>query len=146
MWRSFSPCIRGDFKQGMESVSLFKMNTVTENYWLISAAAMVIRWWSILLNPQVYECTLLQACRAKMETDRKIGWLFFVCSENQHCTCAAWSRTMNLMKSQTEGRPHSEARAQRRSLIGSRMCTAHACTRSVHTWIVFQESLFLIGY
>ena len=27
--------IRADFQQGMESVSEFKMNTVTENYWLI---------------------------------------------------------------------------------------------------------------
>ena len=27
--------IRADFQQGMESVSSFKMNTVTENYWLI---------------------------------------------------------------------------------------------------------------
>ena len=25
--------MRGDFQQGMESVSKFKMNTVTENYW-----------------------------------------------------------------------------------------------------------------
>ena len=34
--------IRADFQQGMESVSSFKMNTVTENYWLIYAAATVI--------------------------------------------------------------------------------------------------------
>ena len=34
--------IRADFQQGMESALLFKMNTVTENYWLISAAAMLI--------------------------------------------------------------------------------------------------------
>ena len=34
--------MRADFQQGMESVSEFKMNTVTENYWLIHAAAMVI--------------------------------------------------------------------------------------------------------
>ena len=32
--------IRADFQQGMESV--LKMNTVTENDWLIYAAAMVI--------------------------------------------------------------------------------------------------------
>ena len=32
--------IRADFQQGMELVSLFKMNTVTENYWLIYATAM----------------------------------------------------------------------------------------------------------
>ena len=30
--------IRTDFQQGIESVSYFKMNTVTENYWLIFAA------------------------------------------------------------------------------------------------------------
>ena len=30
--------IRADFQQGMESVSLFEMNTVTENYWLIYVA------------------------------------------------------------------------------------------------------------
>ena len=30
--------IRADFQQGMESVSKFKMNIVTENYWLIYAA------------------------------------------------------------------------------------------------------------
>ena len=35
--------VRADF-QGMKSVSLFNMNTVTENYWLIYAAATVI--WS----------------------------------------------------------------------------------------------------
>ena len=34
--------IRADFQQGMESVSEFKMNTVTENYRLIYAAATVI--------------------------------------------------------------------------------------------------------
>ena len=34
--------IRADFQQGMESVSWFKMNTVTEIYWLIYAAATVI--------------------------------------------------------------------------------------------------------
>ena len=34
--------IRADFQQGMESVSLFKINTVTENYWLIYGAATVI--------------------------------------------------------------------------------------------------------
>ena len=34
--------IRTDFQQGMESVSSFKINTVTENYWLIYAAASVI--------------------------------------------------------------------------------------------------------
>ena len=34
--------IRADFQQGMESVLEFKMNTVTDNYWLIYAAAMVI--------------------------------------------------------------------------------------------------------
>ena len=32
--------IRADFQQGMESVSYFKMNLVTENYWLIYAAAI----------------------------------------------------------------------------------------------------------
>ena len=32
---------RADFQQGMESVSQFKMNTVTKTYWLIYAAAMV---------------------------------------------------------------------------------------------------------
>ena len=31
-----------DFQQGMESVPLFKMNTVTETYWLIYAEATVI--------------------------------------------------------------------------------------------------------
>ena len=30
------------FQQGMESVSYFKMNTVTEKYWLMYAAATVI--------------------------------------------------------------------------------------------------------
>ena len=34
--------IRADFQQGMESVSSFTMNTVTEHYRLIYAAAMVI--------------------------------------------------------------------------------------------------------
>ena len=34
--------IRADFQQGMESVSQFKKNTVTEIYWLIYAAATVI--------------------------------------------------------------------------------------------------------
>ena len=34
--------IKANFQQGMESV--FKMNTVTENYWLIYAAATVILW------------------------------------------------------------------------------------------------------
>ena len=34
--------MRADFQQGMESVSKFKMNTVTENYWLIYAAATII--------------------------------------------------------------------------------------------------------
>ena len=33
---------RAGFRQGMESVSLFKMNTLTANYWLIYAAATVI--------------------------------------------------------------------------------------------------------
>ena len=33
--------IRADFQQGIESMSLYKMNTVTENYWLIYAAATV---------------------------------------------------------------------------------------------------------
>ena len=30
-----------DFQQGMESVSSFKMNTVTENYWLMYAATVI---------------------------------------------------------------------------------------------------------
>ena len=34
--------ITADLQQGMESVSQFKMNTVTENYWLVYAAATVI--------------------------------------------------------------------------------------------------------
>ena len=34
--------IRADFQQGMESVSWSKMNTVTENYWLIYATTTVI--------------------------------------------------------------------------------------------------------
>ena len=34
--------IGADFQQGMELVSLFKVNTVTENYRLIYAAATVI--------------------------------------------------------------------------------------------------------
>ena len=34
--------IKADIQQGMESVSLLKMNTVTKNYWLIYAAAKVI--------------------------------------------------------------------------------------------------------
>ena len=34
--------IRAHFRQGMESMSSFKINTVTENYWLIYAAATVI--------------------------------------------------------------------------------------------------------
>ena len=34
--------IRADFQQGMESVSQFQMNTVTENYWLIYAATRVM--------------------------------------------------------------------------------------------------------
>ena len=33
---------RADFEQGMESMSYFKMNTVTENHRLIYAAATVI--------------------------------------------------------------------------------------------------------
>ena len=33
---------KADFQQGMELVSLFKMNTVTENDWLVYAAATVI--------------------------------------------------------------------------------------------------------
>ena len=33
--------IRADFQQDMESVSKFEKNTVTEIYWLISAAATV---------------------------------------------------------------------------------------------------------
>ena len=44
---------RTDFQQGMELVPLFKMNTVTENYWLIYAAAtaataatVIIMTWS----------------------------------------------------------------------------------------------------
>ena len=36
--------IRADSQQGMESVSQFKMNTVTEHYWLIYAAATVIHY------------------------------------------------------------------------------------------------------
>ena len=38
---------RADFEQGMESVSLFKMNTATEYYWLIYAATIIydlIKW------------------------------------------------------------------------------------------------------
>ena len=34
--------IRADFQQGMDSVSQFKMNMVTENYWLIYAQATII--------------------------------------------------------------------------------------------------------
>ena len=34
--------IRVDFQQGMELVPRYKMNTVTEMYWLIYAAATVI--------------------------------------------------------------------------------------------------------
>ena len=34
--------ISADFQQGVESVSWFKMNTVTENCWLINAAATVM--------------------------------------------------------------------------------------------------------
>ena len=34
--------IRADFQQGMESVSSFTMNPVTENYWLVYAASTVI--------------------------------------------------------------------------------------------------------
>ena len=41
MW-ALSTTIRAYFQQGMELVSQFKMNTVTDNYWLIYAAAMVI--------------------------------------------------------------------------------------------------------
>ena len=42
--RAASLQYRAAFQQGMESVSSFKMNTVTENYRLIYAAATVI--WS----------------------------------------------------------------------------------------------------
>ena len=31
--------IRADFQQGMETMSMLKMNIVTESYWLIYAAA-----------------------------------------------------------------------------------------------------------
>ena len=34
--------IRADIQQGMESVSSFKMSTVTEDYWLSYAAAMPV--------------------------------------------------------------------------------------------------------
>ena len=34
--------IRADFQQGMELVSQFKVNTMTDNYWLMYAAATVI--------------------------------------------------------------------------------------------------------
>ena len=34
--------IIADYQQGMESVSEFKMNTVTEIYWLVYAAATAI--------------------------------------------------------------------------------------------------------
>ena len=34
--------IRADFQQGMESVSYFRINTVTENYWLNYSAATLI--------------------------------------------------------------------------------------------------------
>ena len=37
--------IRADFKQGMESMSEFKMNTVTENYRVVYAPATVISLW-----------------------------------------------------------------------------------------------------
>ena len=33
--------IRAEFQHGMESMSYFKMNTVTKNYWLIYAAAIM---------------------------------------------------------------------------------------------------------
>ena len=41
--------IRADFQQSMESVSLvkFKMNTVTENYWVSYAAATVISHYHV---------------------------------------------------------------------------------------------------
>ena len=41
-YRGIIVMIRADFQHGMESVSSFKMNAVTGNYWLIYAAAMVI--------------------------------------------------------------------------------------------------------
>ena len=41
-WRGSIVTIRADFQQGMESMSPFKMNTVTKNYWLVYAAATVI--------------------------------------------------------------------------------------------------------
>ena len=40
--------IRADFQQGMESVSSFKINTVTENYWLIYAAMDDLIMWGII--------------------------------------------------------------------------------------------------
>ena len=42
LWLKETVSSRADFQQGMESVTLFKMNTVTENHWLIYAAATVI--------------------------------------------------------------------------------------------------------
>ena len=44
LYRDSIIMIRADFQQGKESVSLFKMNTVTENDWRIYAAAMVLLW------------------------------------------------------------------------------------------------------
>ena len=50
--------ITADFQQGMESVSYFKMDTVTENYWLIYAVAKVI-WpyhWVNLKPALQFQC------------------------------------------------------------------------------------------
>ena len=46
-WMDNIITIRADFQQGMESMSSFKINTVTENYWLIYAAATVIMTLSV---------------------------------------------------------------------------------------------------
>ena len=42
--------IRADFQQGMESESLFMMNTVTENYWFIYAFMVIWLYhvWGLL--------------------------------------------------------------------------------------------------
>ena len=42
--------VNADFQQGMESVSLFKMNTATENYKVIYASAMVIELIVMILS------------------------------------------------------------------------------------------------
>ena len=51
----FIVTIRTDFRQDMESMSEFTINTLTENYWLIYAAAVVIT---------TLQCAVLWPCHS----------------------------------------------------------------------------------